>query len=250
MDNRDINISFDELNHIYTIKNITIKPISVTTLIHKYFPIFNADEVINKIKLSNNTNTSKYFNLSDVEIKKLWKDNADEASHRGTIMHQNIEHFLTKGIVINPVTKEFTLFMNFWEQCKKLYTDFNFYKSEWIIYDDTALIAGSIDCILENSTNGDLIIIDWKRSKEIKYDNKYQKGKAPFDNFPDCNFSHYSLQLNFYRHILENKYNKKIVMMLLVILHPLQDEFICIDVKKINLDKVWDNLNCFTKNLY
>lgn len=245
MDNRDLLISFDEENHVYTIKNIKIKPISVTTLIHKYFPVFNADNVINKIKKGCNPVNSKYTNLSDDDIKKLWKDNADEASHRGTIMHKNIENFLTKNTTTHPITKEFNMFINFWELLKKTYIDFNFYKSEWVIYDDDALIAGSIDCVLKNSKTGELIIIDWKRSKEIKYNNIYQQGYKPFENFPDCNFSHYSLQLNFYRHILETKYKEKVAIMILVILHPLQDNFMCINVDKIHLDNVWDNLNCF-----
>jgi hypothetical protein len=36
----------------------------------------------------------------------------------------------------------------------------------------------------------------------------------------DCNYSHYSLQLNVYRRILQEKYNMKITKLALVVLHP------------------------------
>ena len=37
---------------------------------------------------------------------------------------------------------------------------------------------------------------------------------------PDTNYWHYALQLNTYKRIIEDKYNKKVVGMYLVCLHP------------------------------
>jgi catalase len=64
------------------------------------------------------------------------------------------------------------------------------------------------------------MIVDWKRSKEIKKTNRWQHGKSIFQHLEDCNYIHYTLQLNIYRHILETKYNKKIIDMFLVVCHP------------------------------
>ena len=40
------------------------------------------------------------------------------------------------------------------------------------------------------------------------------------DHLPDCNFWHYALQLNTYKAILEQKYEKKVTDLVLVVLHP------------------------------
>ena len=40
------------------------------------------------------------------------------------------------------------------------------------------------------------------------------------DHLPDTNYWHYSLQLNTYKRILEQKYGKKVTDMYLVCLHP------------------------------
>jgi hypothetical protein len=69
---------------------------------------------------------------------------------------------------------------------------------------------------------GDLLIYDWKRVREISYESSYnQYGMgAGLENMPDTNFWHYSLQLNIYRALLERNYGKKVVGLCLVCLHP------------------------------
>ena len=81
--------------------------------------------------------------------------------------------------------------------------------------------SGSIDMIFENP-DGSLQIYDWKRCKEISYDNNFgQSAITPcIKHLPDTNFWHYSLQLNVYKRILEVKYGKKVTALFLVCLHP------------------------------
>jgi hypothetical protein len=47
---RDSRITFDESTHTYYIDGSSENVISVTTLIHSYFPKFNADDVIKKMR--------------------------------------------------------------------------------------------------------------------------------------------------------------------------------------------------------
>jgi hypothetical protein len=70
--------------------------------------------------------------------------------------------------------------------------------------------------------NGDLVIYDWKRSKEICKTSGYNKFALTecINHLPDTNYWHYALQLNTYKRIIEDKYNKKVVGMYLVCLHP------------------------------
>ena len=133
------------------------------------------------------------------------------------------------------------------------------YRTEWMIFDEDVRIAGSIDMVglggnplqppLETSVTqathkinpnspqeggvggippgvpegtSPLVLYDWKRCKEIKDTNSFKEFAITdcIKHLPDTNFWHYSLQLNTYKAILEAKYDKKVVGMYLVCLHP------------------------------
>ena len=244
---RDQNITFTEADHSYKVKNDPSKYTSVTTLIHKYFPHFNADKIIKNMMISKNWTNSKYYGQSPDEIKTLWKNNGDSASQLGTDMHQDIENFFNGIKIDNPDCKEFQMFMNFWNDFQRDYPDVKIFRTEWIVYDEDIKVAGSIDCILEDD-QGNLFILDWKRSREIKYENTFRtdnKGYSYFAEFDNCNYCHYSLQLNLYRKILTLKYGKTITNMMLVILHPNQNSYQCIKIDYIDLDEIWAVINKF-----
>ena len=67
-----------------------------------------------------------------------------------------------------------------------------------------------------------MIIIDWKRSKDLgaKYENNYANMLPPLHHLPDCKGIHYRLQLNVYRYILEQYYDLTVSLMLVVSVHP------------------------------
>ena len=46
---------------------------------------------------------------------------------------------------------------------------------------------------------GNIIIIDWKRSKGLKYENPHAALQYPLQHLPDTNYFLYALQLNVYR---------------------------------------------------
>jgi hypothetical protein len=53
----------------------------------------------------------------------------------------------------------------------------------------------------------------------------------------DCNYTHYSLQLNMYRIILERKYGFKIRDMYLIFMHKnLSDNYVKVEVETIDID--------------
>lgn len=239
---RDDNITFKEENHEYTIKGMNRRPISVTSLIHKYFPEFDSDAVIKKMMNSARWKQSKYYGQTAESIKQSWDLSGKNAAHQGTLMHKSIEDFLNGEPVENSETKEFGMFQSFWNDLLIKYPSLRPYRTEWIIYDEDVGVAGSIDCVLSDA-NGNLVILDWKRSKEIKIENRYEKGTGPFCNYDNCNYSHYSLQLNFYRTILEKNYGKKVIFMMLVVLHPDQPSYVCHPIQNIDLSNAWETIN-------
>lgn len=238
---RDDNIKFFEEGHRYEIKGIDSSPISVTTLIHKLFPSFDPDTVIDKMMNGRNWKSSKYYGMTKDEIKKKWNDDGEQASRLGTLMHADIERILNNEDPENPGTIELRHFESFWQQFQKTIVGFYPYRTEWLVYDEDKCVAGSIDCVLKNS-DGHLIILDWKRSKEIKLQNKYERGYGPLSSFDNCNYCHYSLQLNIYRHILETKYKQRVVGTYIVVLHPNNPYYEVHGINKIDIASMWDEM--------
>jgi len=239
---RDSNLQFIEDSHTYLLHGKKVNT-SVTTFVKKSFNEFNADLIINKMMNGRNWKTSKYFGKSVDEIKQLWDVNRITASTFGTKLHKTIELFYNKEDIndIDGIEKEFNMFKTFYNDHSHLTP----YRTEWEVYNEDIDIAGSIDMLYENN-DGTLDIYDWKRSKEISKINKWDSGKYPLQHLPDSNFWHYSLQLNMYKYILENKYDKIVNKMCLVCLHPTFDNYILYEVDDLQ-EEITDLLE-FRKN--
>lgn len=215
---RDKNISFEEGPHIYTIMGERGTYTSVTTWNHNHFDHFDADKVIDKMMTSKNWNDPKYkyYGMTREQIKAMWDKKRDASSGAGTNMHYDIECYYNQMDVCND-SIEFKYFKNF----VKDFPELTPYRTEWMVYYEEVKLCGSIDMIFENP-DGTIQIYDWKRCQEIIHENGFGKNaQTPcISHLPDTNFWHYSLQLNTYRKILEDKYNKKVTGMYLVCLHP------------------------------
>jgi len=216
---RDVNISFEEGPHIYTVMGERGTYTSVTTWVHQQFPHFDQNAIIDKI-LSNKKMSDpsyKYYGKTRADIEKEWEDNRVAASSAGTQMHYNIECFYNGLSVVND-SVEYAYFQRFVADFPWLEA----YRTEWMVYHEDMKISGSIDMVFRDTRDGSFYIYDWKRSKEIKFDDNwcdYGVG-ACVRSLPNLNFWHYSLQLGIYRGILESKYGMKISGMFLVVLHP------------------------------
>ena len=241
--NRDSNIQFFEEGHKYAILDEPgVKYTSVTTWNHSFFPEFDADSVIdNMMKGKSWKEGHKYWGLTKKQIKSQWNSNRDSVAGAGTDLHFEIECFNNDANLSFPYTNkelyemyiskngekhpfkplEWQYFINFVRD----YPDLKPYRTEWLVYNEDVKISGSIDMVYENP-DGSLSIYDWKRAKNITRINNFNKFALPpqICHIPDSNFWHYALQLNTYKAILEQKYNKKIRDLFLVRLHPEAEE--------------------------
>jgi ATP-dependent exoDNAse (exonuclease V) beta subunit len=240
---RDEFISFEEGPHIYTVNGERGTYKSVTTWNHSHFPHFNTDKILDSIMKGKNINnpTYKYYGMSREQIKALWDENRDKAASAGTKMHYDIECFYNQ-MEVNNDSVEFAYFSKFVADFPELKP----YRTEWMVYHEDIKISGSIDMIYENP-DGTLQIYDWKRCQEISYENMTgESALTPcIKHLPNTNFWHYSLQLNVYKRILEEKYDKKITNLCLVCLHPNNRTYDIIDVPI--LDKEMDDLFALRK---
>lgn len=207
-------ISFDPIEHKYTFKNNVMKQ-SVTELVHRHFPKFDADMVAEKLFKNNFDNKkSNYYQKTKEQIIQQWEDNKNEACTLGTNLHQSIEDTYN-GKEVHNDSKEFMYFQNF----QKDYSHLRPFRTEWeVCYEDKSL-AGSIDMVFQNP-DGTYSIYDWKRCKKMDKYNDFEFGLEELDHIPHSNFWHYSFQLNIYKYILENVYNFPIHSLFLVVMHP------------------------------
>lgn len=115
------------------------------------------------------------------------------------------------------------------------------YRAEWMIWNREYKIAGTMDAVFYDKTDGTYWIYDWKRVQSgldadleatrygyvmdetewLQPVNWYtKKMNGPASELYDTKYWHYCLQLNLYRYILEKDYGLKIKGMILVQFHP------------------------------
>jgi PD-(D/E)XK nuclease superfamily len=216
---RDERIVFYDEGHRYAVDGKSDGYISCTTFIHELFPKFDADAVITKIMRSRNWPNSQWHGMSRQEIKDAWSTNGSTAASLGTAMHANIEQYYN-GLPHSTDSEEWKLFEGFLAD----HPDLVPYRTEMCVFADDAKIAGSVDMIYKDGDG--YIICDWKRSKEIKMSNKWERGTHPLtEDLDSCNFVHYSMQLSLYKYILQKYYGMTITQTFLIILHPNQDSY-------------------------
>ena len=218
---RDPFIEFDPVPHVYTVRGEGGYT-SVTTFVHSHFEHFDAEAQAKKIVNGKNMTkpTYKYYGMTADEIVQMWAKNGEEASSAGTKLHYDIECYWNGWNVENE-SVEYGYFKRFVEDFQKNNPGVKPYRTEWMVYYEELKLSGSIDMVFKNS-DGTLRIYDWKRCKEIE--NEGFGGKCAntecIRHLPDSKFWQYSLQLNTYKMILEEKYGKTVTELCLVCLHP------------------------------
>lgn len=221
---RDSWLSFESRTHKYRItdpegKLVSDNPDSVSKVAARCFEPFDADAAIAKIK-----DKPEYQGMSPRAIKKQWNKKGKEACIKGTRVHLSIENTLIssgKGEYWNTIDEPLrTQFFRWWEDRKR--EGWEPYRLEWCVWDlEPKPIAGTIDAVFK--TPKGFVVVDWKTCREIKKNGfGGKKAKSPLQEYEDCNFIKYALQLNLYRYILENSYGLSISDMQLVNLNEAQ----------------------------
>ena len=220
---RDSLINFYAFRHLYFVDGqggFT----SVTTFNSSMFEEFNGDLMASGSMKKAAREQTPYTGMTKQEILQQWEDNRNDASARGTVMHEEIEWFYNgydtfSYLPIETLKTELRYFMQFYRNHSHLRA----YRTEWFIYDLELKLAGSIDMIFYNEKTRTFNIFDWKRSKKIEYTFTYGKKYGHFPcaaNIKATNVEKYTLQLNMYKYLLETHYGLTVTDMALVFMHP------------------------------
>jgi hypothetical protein len=229
IDERNSRINFVEETHTYFIDGSSKGVISVTTLIHEHFPKFNAKKVIQAMRDKPDFSQGKYAGMTDKYIINMWNIDAKVASTAGTSMHKNIERYYD-GEEIPVDSVEIKYFLDFDESIKERLMP---YRTEWSIFEEDIKLAGQLDILYSIEGTDKYALYDWKRSKELKMTNNFSKGLGCLSHLDDCNYIHYSIQLNIYKYILESRYGLIVAEMFLVVLHPNNDTYKLVKVNEM-----------------
>jgi hypothetical protein len=226
-DSWDTSIAFDEVTHKYLHpKDETgnAEFISVTTLIERFFP-FDLKRYIEKTAIEQNREEEELL------IEHLIK--CDEASSKGTLLHNQIESFL-KGNDSQNGTTEFNYFKLFHEnELRK--RNLSFYAAEKRIFSKKYNVAGTIDCLFKKHDKDEYVMLDWKRSKKLVIDGHprlfgFGYGLSELQHIYNSSYYKYCLQQNIYKYIFEEEFQLKISSMKLVVLHDTYDTYHILNV--------------------
>lgn len=207
---------FNEEKHIYTSDDIVYT--SGTSFIKKFCKPFD------KIKIG--TKYAKKNKKTLEEVLAEWEKTGAEAIEKGIAFHKIKENELLniENVLIDD--EPHAIFPCSYDGLDKITDSLKLEPGvypELIVWSDRYRIAGQADYV-EITKNGKINIRDYKTSKEIKkesfasWDGKRQMMSFPFTHLQDCNFYHYSLQLNLYAYLIKS-HNKDLEIGTMTIEH-------------------------------
>ncbi len=227
---QDEKISFDEPTHTYRVENIGVMT-PVSTVIGRFFRAFDA-EYWSMRKCNNDV-------LAAAKLREEWAAKGAMSSQAGTHLHRQIERYVNGETDFEPrcvvsfngeyvhreecvgISREWGFFKRFDQD-----VDYSPFRTEWCVYDVEARMAGTIDLLCARE-DGSYEMYDWKRSCKVDPDecNRWASGLNGLEHLTDTAYSHYCLQQNLYRYMLERNYGLKVKRMNLVVLHPTLESY-------------------------
>lgn len=240
-------LEFDEETHTYALRQGNeLRPISysVTQLVGEFFDKFDQAKVIQSVMDNPRRQTDrtyKYFAMTFSQVKECFED----ASSLGTLLHACVEHYyngnqLPKDIV--QIFPEYQQFLDF----AKWANDQGYvpYRCETRVFSESLDLAGSVDmlftrrsAVLDASRPTELYMFDWKRTMSVDSPSSVAvpKLRQPFETcLVNNTLSKYTLQLNFYKYMLEQSCNVVVKEMHLCLLHPMKDAFDVVPIRDLS----------------
>lgn len=228
---RDGRVVFDEGPHVYYVDGERM-PESVTGVIAGVeTEHFDADAVAASLA----ARPSAAYNAGQAEDGSLLPLDAETIkaqwtrdSALGTSLHGALERHLN-GLPVDAEALAEQGNLEAFRQVlawldEKLKQGYRPYRTEWVIFDEKAGVAGSVDFVARHEATGKLLVVDWKRCKHgtPRFFSHWRgaRMRAPMDHLSECKLSHWRTQVNLYRVILEDLYGFDVEDMYMVVGYP------------------------------
>ena len=184
---REDRIYFDEESHTYTYDGVKV-PRSVTSLLHHFASKFDPHVALQAMQNSHTWEDKReglemLGLVTDDLILQHWKNNGKIQSARGTLLHFHAECLMNGVRVEEPHSIEF-------QQVQQIYDyitntmGFRPHRAEVCLYHSKLRCAGQADVLLCDAM-GDIVIGDWKRIKDLRYENRYNRLMYPLCHLDD-----------------------------------------------------------------
>lgn len=200
------NVKYFDEPHKYFVDGNEL--ISVTTLLHKYQNVFD-EKYWSEIK-------ANQYGLKQYQVSRAWDFINKKGTFKGSAIHDYTENIfynkkfeypkdkIYKEFGFDPIIREYNITK---KHVDRFYSD-SFgrlipIKAELVIYDKIALIGGMVDMLFYNVKAGEFQIWDWKTNKDFTFDCKERHLLGDLFVLEDCDLEIYSLQLEFYKYIIE-----------------------------------------------
>ena len=211
---------FEEDSHTYFYNGKRVK-FSVTQFISRFFEEFDSDTIAERY--------AKKHGLDKDEVLKMWEKSGKVSSTSGTIIHNHLENLKRGKRLKHDFSKanEFGIREEVEERVRVLLPKAEAFHKDTINklyplqmeytvgYED--FLAGNIDLVYWNEFAKEIQIWDYKNVKELSM--RHFHGhccKYPFNQYQDCNYIHYCIQLNIYKYLLKSILNIDVGDMYLV----------------------------------
>lgn len=176
---------------------------SVTRMIHRWFPEFDSEAVARK--------KAQREGLHHEALLAEWARKRDEAAAFGTKAHLMAEKIVAEknsaaadDLAETPREKSYLAAIK--EALGRIALGYDVVETEMIVFSPGRKVAGTVDLLLRNRSNGEYVVADWKTNKEMKYKGfGSETGSGPCAKLVHCNFNHYSLQISAYGQLLTSE---------------------------------------------
>lgn len=207
-------IKFDPDTHTYTNTDTGEEYISVTTVLGKYKPKF--DENFHAERMS------KRDGIPKETILETWEKIRTKATDKGTLIHNLLEDYIKTG---KRHEKLPWLFDEYDRLIKENTNWVKSTKSEIIVYDHTAKVAGMSDVVIDSGKDY-FYIVDFKTNKAFSFENKYNEYFfKPIDHLSTCEFNSYAMQLSMYAYMYSQISGRKLKGMFVLYLRTDKKSF-------------------------
>lgn len=188
-------IEFEAKWHSYYVNGK--KYTSATTLLKDFFPAFDRDTISERY--------AKKHGMSQQEVINMWEKKGETSRDFGNLIHEYVDRKLKNLPTIQPIDERQKSYFKSIDEClDKLFEKYELIESEKIIFSVTYKLSGTVDLVLRNKLTGEIVLLDWKTSEKITTYNAWgEHGLHCLTHLDNCNYTHYALQLNLYRKILE-----------------------------------------------
>lgn len=246
--------TFVDETHTYYYKGNQVS-ISTTGLIHQYSQEFDKWEM--------SANVARKRGISQLEVLEEWRIENLHSTIKGSMIHEfaqslweGKDYIFKYEDVPNEINvkrlKEELLAMsnqalNFYNDYKDLY---ELVGCEIYLGSPDFDECGATDMLLMNKLTEELLVIDFKSNKKIDYESfGHKKMKVPLQKYEDCNYIHYSLQLNAYCYKIEYMTGIKVKDKLLIYFDCNKDNYEVIEPLEMRKEVIEIYENRRVKNM-